>query len=565
MSNLDSRRVNTRSDRRLWFFHRFEEPVPAEFYRWASRLRMLILLLFLTVNFAAGFDPESIGYRHDFYWIGMAVNTPIVLADIFLNLIMWRGRFSVPALRRMNIASLLLEVTSTSLLLWAHGTTSSHVLMFGIFLVFLYRIGFDFTTGLVAVLSLLATHWGLLIAEGAGWLSSQPLFVQSEQHTYFFQRELGIMVIVSVFLITSFVAADWSVARLRNKDAAIRILRATLAASEPGRMGRHTGQTLKETYSVGKLISSGGMGEVYRGHHLRTKRPVAVKILHPYLMDDEMLLRRFRREAEITGQLGSPNIVEVLDVDREDELAFLVLELLDGQDLKSRIDEEGALSPRFVDSIVEQVSAGLSVAHQAGVVHRDLKPENIFLCSAKSGGRVKILDFGVSKIHGNATALTQEVALLGTPDFMSPEQAIGQTSEIDARTDVFALGCITYNMLTGRRPFEATSIPALLRRICDEEPAPVSRWRNDLPEDVDHVLAIALAKRLEERYATVAELHADLSAALAGKLDEAVVERASRLQRGSLQTTSVVGDATVSAAADTIVAASRTDDAASRG
>ena len=428
----------------------------------------------------------------------------------------------------------------------------------------LYRLGFDFNTGLIAVTTMLASHWGLLAAESLGWIPSRPLLVESQLIPHFAQRDLGAITVVSVLLVTAFFAADWSLARLRNKDVAIRILRETLAATDAGKVGRHTGRTLKQTYLVGSLVSAGGMGEVYRALHERTKREVAIKILHPHLMDDELLLKRFRREAEITGRLGSPHIVEVIDVDRDDELAFLVLELLAGEDLKSRIDSEGPLALAFVATMIEQVCKGLAVAHDAGVVHRDLKPENIFLCNAEAGGRVKILDFGVSKIHGNATAITQEVALLGTPDFMSPEQAIGQTSNIDLRTDVFALGCITYNALTGQRPFTATSIPALLRRICDEEPPPLSGWRSETPAGVAHVLAIAMAKRSEERYASVSEFQADLCAALAGQLDAAVAARARAVHQGTPATSTAVGDSTVSEAADTAVAMA-TDDTVAPG
>jgi len=539
--------------------------VPVEFYRWAGRLRVLILSIFLPLNFAAGFDTAAAGYQADFYWTGMMVNTPIVLADLLLNLVMWRARFEVPTLRRMNIASLLLEVTSTTLLLWAHGTTNSHVLMFGIFIVFLYRVGFDFNTGLIAVTTLLASHWGLLIAENLGWLPAQPLLVEGARNLHLPQRALGIMLIVSVFLVTSFVAANWSVARMRNKELAIRILRETLAATEHGQVGRHTGRTLKQTYVVGPIISAGGMGEVYKGHHQRTKRKLAIKILHPHLMEEETLLRRFRREAEITGQLGSPHIIEVIDVDRDDELAFLVLELLEGEDLKGRIDGHGQLAFASLDAIIEQASAGLTVAHEAGVVHRDLKPENIFLCETPAGETVKILDFGVSKIRGNATALTQEVALLGTPDFMSPEQAIGLAAEIDARTDVFALGCITYNAITGTRPFSASSIPAVLRRICDEEPRSISSWRPDVPEQVADVLAIAMAKRTDERYATVAEFQVDLSRALAGEDNPVVTKRALGVTRGVPAATTTVGDSSVSVAADTLAAGPTADDTMSDG
>jgi serine/threonine-protein kinase len=166
------------------------------------------------------------------------------------------------------------------------------------------------------------------------------------------------------------------------------------------------------------------------------------------------------------------------------------------------------------------------------VVHRDLKPANVFLTPRADGFRAKILDFGVSKIRGEATAITQEVALLGTPDFMSPEQAVGITDDLDARTDVFALGGIVYCALTGRRPFRAASVPALLRQICEEEPVAVEKLRPDTPPGVADAVAIAMAKRSAERYASVEHFASDLCAALQGNPPAGLSERAARIHRG---------------------------------
>jgi serine/threonine-protein kinase len=243
------------------------------------------------------------------------------------------------------------------------------------------------------------------------------------------------------------------------------------------------------------------------------------------------VLTRFRREAEVTGQLGSEHIVGVIDVDEADGHPFLVLELMEGESLAARIAARGALPFVDVAEIVEQISRGLDVAHRAGVIHRDLKPENLFLCPKRTGGfTVKILDFGVSKIGGNATAITREVAILGTPDFMSPEQAEGRADSVGASSDVFALGGVTYTMLTGKRPFESDSVPAVLRRICDDEPRPAAGLRADLPAAVSPVIAIAIAKDPDARYATASEFAKDLRAALEGVSDPAVADRAQHLR-----------------------------------
>jgi eukaryotic-like serine/threonine-protein kinase len=330
------------------------------------------------------------------------------------------------------------------------------------------------------------------------------------------------------------------VARLPHKDRAIRILRETLAASGSVDVGRHTGRTLGDRYIVGSLLGAGGMGEVYRGQHRRTGRPVAIKILHPHLVENDTLLARFGREAQITGRLGSDHIVEILDIDEDDGQPFLVLELLEGEDLAACIGREGAQPLAVVTEWIAQIAAGLEVAHRAGVIHRDLKPGNVFLCRRAGKPVVKVLDFGISKIQADVTAVTQELALIGTPSFMAPEQATGQATEVGTRTDIFALGGIAYFALTGERPFQASSVPALLRRICDEEPVPVTELRPELGPAVADVLAVALAKYPEQRYASVTEFAAALRQAAAGESVDALAARAAAIHRGAAASRSVV-------------------------
>jgi serine/threonine-protein kinase len=197
-----------------------------------------------------------------------------------------------------------------------------------------------------------------------------------------------------------------------------------------------------------------------------------------------------------------------------------------------------------------QIGRGLAAAHEHGVVHRDLKPENVYLCHRDDGTLlVKILDFGVSKVRDQATAITREVALLGTPDYMSPEQAVGLTDEVDERSDLFSLGGIVYAALTGRAPFVAASMPAQLRRICDEEPVPIAELRPDVPPGVVAVVAIAMAKRPEQRYPTASELAGDLSRAIGGALPDEVLARAAAVSRGRPATRDAVTPRPVDAAA----------------
>jgi serine/threonine-protein kinase len=421
----------------------------------------------------------------------------------------------------------------------------------------MYRLSFDFFVGAVAFAVMVLGQWGIVIAETLGVLRPQPLRLEGppDQIYLVFGRELAAMVMLTGMYVVTFLFANWAVARMRHKELAIRLLRESLYASRAGRVGRHTGRTLRDTYVVGALIGTGGMGEVYTGHHRRTQRQVAIKLLHPHLLEDPKLRKRFRREAEIAGRLGSQHIVEIIDVDvdaDDDGQPFLVLELLEGESLTARVDRAGSLSFAAASSLMDQLAQGLAVAHARGVVHRDLKPDNVFLCPDRDGERVKILDFGVSKITGTATALTQEVAILGTPDFMSPEQAIGLTEEVDLKSDIFALGGIAYFALTGTRPFHASSVPALLRRICDEEPVPIERLRRDVPAGVAEVLALAMAKRPAQRTGTALAVASDLRAAIAGQLAPDVAVRAGRIARGRPASHSIVGDHTASPSAPTL-------------
>jgi serine/threonine-protein kinase len=298
------------------------------------------------------------------------------------------------------------------------------------------------------------------------------------------------------------------------------------------------------------------MGEVYRGQHQRTRRPVAIKLLHPHMVDDPVLLARFRREAEIAGAVDSDHVVEVIDADVDDGQPFIVLELLLGRSLQETVEHSSGMDPAQVAQIASQVAAGLNAAHDASVVHRDLKPENLILVETPGGLRTKILDFGISKIRGNATAITNEIAIIGTPDFMSPEQAVGNTDAVDQRADIFSLGAVLYFALTGRRPFRASSVPAILMKICEEEPPPLSDFRPDLgprAAQLAAVIAIAMAKRPEERYATTTQLAHDFAVAAQGALPEEVMRRTTTLRRGRPATTGV-GDRTVSATNETLPA-----------
>ena len=269
-----------------------------------------------------------------------------------------------------------------------------------------------------------------------------------------------------------------------------------------------TGHLLGGTYRLEREIGRGGMGVVYEASHNRLSRLFAVKVLHPTLESDPELVRRFRREAEITSKLGHPHIVEIVDFDHPDDAPpYIVMELLEGEDLGERLRREGALPLGQGADIARQTCSALHAAHAHGIVHRDLKPRNIYL--ARRGANsdyVKVLDFGISKVLGAQVEVTIEQLVMGTPGYMAPEQATGKSAEVDRRTDVFAMGAILYQMLAGSAPFSADSQPATLYRIVHDEPPLLEALRPDLPDEVIAVVRRALRKPREERYPSMEAL-----------------------------------------------------------
>jgi serine/threonine protein kinase len=286
----------------------------------------------------------------------------------------------------------------------------------------------------------------------------------------------------------------------------------TLAAgSEPALSGPpaglRPGTIIADTYEISRLLGQGGMGAVWEAKHLRLpgKRVVIKTLL--FGATDPTVLARFRREAEIGSRLGHPNIVQVLDFNTlADGTPYIVLELLQGESLAQRL-ARGPLSLDEVKAIVTQVGSALAAAHREGVVHRDLKPDNVFLCPTDLGGEVrdvvKVLDFGISKIRGAKTVLTQDAALLGTPQYMAPEQATGRNDEIDARTDVFAFGAMTFEMLGGRPPFSGDTLAAVIHAIVYTPTPSLTALSKDTPPAVAAAVERAMEKNRDARFPDV--------------------------------------------------------------
>ncbi|HYW52202.1 MAG TPA: serine/threonine-protein kinase [Gemmatimonadaceae bacterium] len=268
-------------------------------------------------------------------------------------------------------------------------------------------------------------------------------------------------------------------------------------------------RALAPQYEVVGELGRGGMGIVYRARDTRLKRTVAVKLLPPELAYRTEIKSRFLREAEMSAQLAHPNIVPIYSVDEKDGLVFFIMACVDGANLAARMATEGMLPIGDVRRILREVAGALSFAHARKFIHRDIKPDNILI--DKDDGRAIVTDFGIARAvqDGAETRLTATGIAIGTPAYMSPEQAAGDR-EIDGRADLYALGTLGYQMLAGRLPFEANSTPALLVKQLSEKPMPIVERRPETPPDLAGIIMRLLEKEPAARFATADELLAAL-------------------------------------------------------
>ncbi len=281
------------------------------------------------------------------------------------------------------------------------------------------------------------------------------------------------------------------------------------AVVPPDELRTHVERALAASYELEREMGRGGMGIVYRARDRRLKRPVAVKILPPELAFRSEIRSRFLREAETAAQLSHPNIVPIYSVDEADGIVYFVMACIDGENLGKRIHDRGPLPIPDCRRILAETADALAYAHTRGVVHRDIKPDNILLdCN---GDRAMVTDFGIARavIEGSDARLTATGMAIGTPAYMSPEQAAGDR-EVDGRSDLYALGVVGYQMLAGELPFQASSTPALLVKHLSEKPVPVEQRRPDVPRDLADAVMRLLEKNPDDRFATAGELEAAL-------------------------------------------------------
>ncbi|MGE2714335.1 Stk1 family PASTA domain-containing Ser/Thr kinase [Mycolicibacterium litorale] len=281
-----------------------------------------------------------------------------------------------------------------------------------------------------------------------------------------------------------------------------------------------TPQHLSDRYELGEILGFGGMSEVHLARDTRLHRDVAIKVLRADLARDPSFYLRFRREAQNAAALNHPAIVAVYDTGEAETptgpLPYIVMEYVDGVTLRDIVHSEGPMPPKRALEVIADACQALNFSHQHGIIHRDVKPANIMISKT---GAVKVMDFGIARALADSNSVTQTAAVIGTAQYLSPEQARGE--KVDARSDVYSLGCVLYEILTGEPPFVGDSPVAVAYQHVREDPIPPSQRHAGISPELDAVVLKALAKNPDNRYQTAAELRADLVRVHSGEAPEA--------------------------------------------
>ncbi len=281
-----------------------------------------------------------------------------------------------------------------------------------------------------------------------------------------------------------------------------------------------TPQHLSDRYELGDILGFGGMSEVHLARDVRLHRDVAVKVLRADLARDPSFYLRFRREAQNAAALNHPAIVAVYDTGEAETpngpLPYIVMEYVEGVTLRDIVHSDGPMEPQRAIEVIADACQALNFSHQHGIIHRDVKPANIMISKT---GAVKVMDFGIARALADASSVTQTAAVIGTAQYLSPEQARGE--KVDARSDVYSLGCVLYEILTGEPPFIGDSPVAVAYQHVREDPVPPSQRHADISPELDAVVLKSLAKNPDNRYQTAAEMRADLIRVHSGETPDA--------------------------------------------
>lgn len=306
-----------------------------------------------------------------------------------------------------------------------------------------------------------------------------------------------------------------------DRSTTPRLGQASVPGKAPINHSNMAGQVLDGRYAIVKKVGEGGMSFVYLAHDVSTNQRYAIKILSPALSKDENSMARLRREASLGIRLAHPNVCNIVRLgETEDGLVYVVMPYVEGEILADRNHRMGVIPLEQTVEFVVQMCEGLNVAHELKIVHRDLKPENVMVCKREDGTEyVVVMDFGLAKERkagGELEKLTATGIILGTPEFMSPEQLRGKP--LDARTDIYSLTLMMYEMLTGKLPFEGRTQQEMMIARLRSDPIPLSQRRPGLkfPDAVEKVLAKGMARNAEDRYATTLEFADALKAAIGG-------------------------------------------------
>lgn len=504
----------------------------------AARARS-IGLVYCVIGLVTAMWVPFLSGRHGFACVVTVVMLVFGVSSLVFAAVAWReSRYSPLVFRVYGV----IAVTTSTVILAYLGVFSPTALAVTLGIAF-FGAGADRVGAWFISMSAIVAYLVLLILVSAGIVADPGIFQGSEAGVT--GRWFMVMMVPLVLFVTFLQARMSRRAIIDAVDKAVQAAELAEARGAQiaevrqeldrviaaGRKGRYSGQRVG-CYQVGDLIGRGGLSEVYVGQRVgTTSPPVAVKILHRSALEEPEMVQRFQREARLAMRVDSRHCVRVLDQGTaEDGALYLGMELLQGEDLGARLRKEQRMTPEECVPLASQAAVGLQAVHDAGIVHRDIKPSNLFYAVGADGdARWVVLDFGICKEDGGTGTLTQ-VNAVGTPAYMSPEQARGEV--VDGAADVYALGAVVYRAITGRPPHTGPNVHVVLFSAAHRRPPRPRDIQRKVPRDVEAVLAIAMAHSPAQRFDTVSGFANALDAAVHGRLAPGISARGRSLGWG---------------------------------